>query len=384
MSSFEVVAAVYAKPAAGRKMAAMRLMIQRFGGGVARSLGCLLWSLIVVPTAGAQPYAVRQAADAVYLEDARSETRVAVAPGVGNVAFEMTVKGTNILRFPYASLEEFKAAPRLSGIPFMGPWANRLDEQAFHANGKRYVFNMGLGNVRGTHPIHGFLSSTPHWQVVEARADGESAWVTSRLEYYKQPAWMAQFPFAHVLELTYRLQGGVLEVRLAIDNLSAEPMPVSIGFHPYFQLTDTARDDWTIALGARTEWLLSPDKLPTGDTRPIEEMLVNPRSAPLRGLDLDHVFTDLVRDAAGRAVMSVRGKAQQIDVVFGPNYRAAVVYAPSPSAAPGQNRQFICFEPMAAITNAVNLAHRGIYKELQTIAPGQSWRESFWVRPSGF
>jgi hypothetical protein len=54
-----------------------------------------------------------------------------------------------------------------------------------------------------------------------------------------------------------------------------------------------------------------------------------------------------------------------------------VVYAPA-------GRDFICFEPMAGITNALNLAHRGVYKELQTIAPGGVWQESFWIKPSGF
>jgi aldose 1-epimerase len=303
---------------------------------------------------------------------------------VGNVAVEMTVNGVNVLRFPYASVAEFAASPRLVGVPFLGPWANRLDEQAFFANGKRYPFDMELGNVRGPRPIHGFLAFSPHWQITEAKADGQAAWVTSRLEFYKHPVYMAQFPFAHVLEMTYRLEHGVLEVRLRIENVSAEPMPVSVGFHPYFQLTDASRDEWTIAVGARTEWLLSPDKIPTGETRPIEQFLSSPRAAPLRDLDIDHVFGDLVRDAGGRAVMSVWGKSQRLDVLFGPNYRAAVVYAPLPSAAPAQNRQFICFEPMAGITNALNLAHRGVYKELQSVAPGQVWQERFWVRPSGF
>ena len=40
----------------------------------------------------------------------------------------------------------------------MGPWINRLDEQAFYANGKRYAFDMTLGNVRGAIPIHGFMT----------------------------------------------------------------------------------------------------------------------------------------------------------------------------------------------------------------------------------
>ena len=41
-------------------------------------------------------------------------------------------------------------------------------------------------------------------------------------------------------------------------------------------------------------------------------------------------------------------------------------------------------QPMAAVTNAFNLAHAGVYGELQSIPPGGQWRESFWIRPSGF
>ena len=87
------------------------------------------------------------------------------------------------------------------------------------------------------------------------------------------------------------------------------------------------------------------------------------------------MFGDLERDARGRATLTVAGKAQRLDVAFGPNYRAAVVWAP-------KGRPFICFEPMAGITDAMNLAQRGLYKELQTVAPGQTWRESFWIKPS--
>jgi aldose 1-epimerase len=47
------------------------------------------------------------------------------------------------------------------------------------------------------------------------------------------------------------------------------------------------------------------------------------------------------------------------------------------------NQNFICFEPMAGITNGVNLAHEGKYKDLQVLAPGATWKESFWVKASG-
>jgi aldose 1-epimerase len=310
----------------------------------------------------AAQYSGRRTPDLVELEDSTNQVVVAIAPASGNLTRTMTVKGTNIL------------GPL--GIPFMGPWANRLDEQAFYANGKRYAFDMALGNVRGEHPIHGFLSAAA-WEVVETKADSRSAWVTSRLEFFKHPEWMAQFPFAHRMEMTHRLKDGALEIAIRIENLAVEPMPVAIGFHPYFRVGDAPRDAWTIALGARAEWILAPDKIPTGETRTIEQRFPNPRAAVLRDHDLDHVFGDLIRDAAGAAWMSVAGAKQKIDVVFGPNYRAAVVYAP-------KGREFICFEPMAGITDALNLAQRGLYKDLQHIPPGGTWEERFWVRPSGF
>lgn len=336
-------------------------------------------------TAVAQPYSARQDAGIVRLTDAGHDVVVSIVPSVGNVAFDMTVKGQKVLRWPYESIDAFRAKPGLNGIPFMGPWANRLDEQAFYANGRRYAFDMDLGNVRGAIPIHGFLSSTDQWKVVEAKADATAAWVTSRLEFYRQPQWMKQFPFAHTIDMTYRLQDGVLEVRTRIENLSTEPMPVSIGFHPYFQLTDSPRDEWTIAAGVKTHWVLSPTFIPTGETQPVEKVFPTPDAAPLRDYDLDHVFSDLVRDGSGRAVMTVKGKSQQLDLVVGPLYKAMVMYAPKPrGGADPKSRNFICFEPMAGITNAMNLAHKGIYKELQSIAPGGTWQESFWVRTRGF
>jgi aldose 1-epimerase len=220
---------------------------------------------------------------------------------------------------------------------------------------------------------------TVPWDVVEAKADQNAAWVTSRLEVYKQPDWMAQFPFAHTVEMTYRLKDGVLEVALKLNNLSNSPMPVAVGFHPYFQVNDAPRDEWTFSVGAKTHWITNRQVLPTGETEPIEKVIPKPAGGPLKGMKLDDVFGDLVRDSSGKATMWVQGKSERVEVVFGPKYRASVVYFPA-----GRGQDFICFEPMAGITNSMNLAQKGVYKELQTIPPGQSWEESFWVKPSGF
>ena len=352
--------------------------------------------LVTMLATGAQPAAWRQASSSplysarqigavVELNDSRHQTIVSILPALGNLAVEMKVKGHNVLRFPFKTAAEYTGGSGSIGIPFLAPWADRLDEQAFYANGKRYGFDMSLGNVRGANPIHGFLMSVPDWKVVDARADGNSAWVTSKLEFFKHPSWMKQFPFAHTIEMTHRLRDGVLEVATRIDNLSVEPMPVAVGFHPFFQLTDSPRDEWTLSVAAKTHWPVSDEKMPTGVTQPIEKFFANPAAVQLAPLELDDVFSDLVRDARGQATMSLRGKTQRLDVVLGANYRAVVIYAPKPAA--GQDaaaRNFICIEPVAAIINGLNLAHKGVYKDLQSIAPGGVWQESFWIRPSGF
>jgi aldose 1-epimerase len=379
------------------------------------AIGVLLWGMVMVVPAAAQPYDARRNGDVVQLEDKASQTVVSIITSVGNMAFEMNVKGHNILRFPFASIEDYKSRPpSRHGIPLLAPWGNRLDEQAFYANGKRYAFDMTLGNITGAVPIHGFMSLTDQWQIVELKHDGTAAWLTSRLDAYKQPAWMRQWPFAHTIEMTYRLAGGVLEVRTKVVNMSAEPMPVALGYHPWLQLTDSPREEWTITVPARTRWLLNWQKVPTGETEPTDAFFTNFKGA-LKDYNIDDVFTDLVRDAQGRVTATLKGRTQQVEVTQGPNYKAMIVYSPNPlgtgrgSQIPPPNPNppavapatvqpappppppnplatpnFICIEPMAGITNALNLAHRGVYKELQSIPPGGTWQESFWIRARGF
>jgi aldose 1-epimerase len=285
---------------------------------------------------------------------------VSIDPSSGNNANSMTVRGHQIV---WAHAEP----GHLQGVPLLAPWANRLDGDVYFANGKKYLLNPAFGNFRydANHlPMHGLLGFADEWKVIRQ----DAAAVTSRLEFWRFPQWMAQFPFAHVLELTHRLRDGSLEVETAVENLSSEPMPLSIGYHPYFQLSDSPRDEWKLHIAAREQAVLSEKMIPTGERRPIA--LADP--LPLAGVELDTVFTGLTG-----APFKVQGQRQQIEVRFGPKYPVAVVYAP-----PG--RGFVCFEPMSALTNAFNLDHLGIAAELQHIPPGATWRESFWVTPKGF
>jgi aldose 1-epimerase len=295
-----------------------------------------------------------------------------IATGYGNIAFSFTSNAHEILWTPapidqWPTNPAWRDRPPLGGIPLLAPWANRLDSDAYFANGKRYLLNPDLLPLRRDAnglPMHGFLAFCDGWRVIKQDASS----VTSRLEFWRQPEWMVQFPFAHALEITHRLDSGMLEVETAIENLSTEPMPLCIGFHPYFQLTDSPRDEWRLRIPARESVILSDTLVPTGETTPCDL----PQPFPLARASLDAVFTGLTGDD-----FVAEGRSQRISVHFGPKFPVAIVYAP-----PGQS--LFCFEPMTALTNAFNLDHTGKKSALQHIAPGETWRESFWIHPEGF
>jgi aldose 1-epimerase len=401
-------------------------------------LGLALMLLVAAAApAAAQRYTAKQDGDLIELADAAAQMNVSVVWNMCN-AWRIQVKGKDLVRTS-ATLADFQARPGFNGMPILAPFANRLDETAFYANGKKYNFDLELGNVRGPIPSTGYVNGSKAWQLVEAKADQRSAWVSCRLDFYKNPLFMAQFPFAHTITMTYRVSDGALEVHTRLDNLSTDPMPAVIGFHPIFELPDGNRNDWTVSLDAKTHWIEIPQRLPTGETQPIESFFGSDRTAiQLKKYALiDDVFTDLIRDANGRATMKLMYSGKELHVSLGPKFKTVLAWstplapggggraggggggggrgagqgapaappAPSgpfpvdpaqgvkvaPPAAPAAEgapapttKGFIAFEPMVAITNALNLAQKGVYKELQSVPPGGSWEESFWITTKGY
>ncbi|MEO6152375.1 MAG: aldose 1-epimerase, partial [Croceibacterium sp.] len=228
-------------------------------------------ALIVAPNVADAKgrYSIKTTGDVVQLRDAESDIVVSVLTPVSN-AYEMVIKGHDVFRMSIGSVDAMRANPGLNGIPLLAPFANRLDGTYFFANGRKYNFDLENGTVRGPVPIHGYIAAASAWKVVEAKADSRGAWITETLDFYKNPLFMQNFPFAHVLTRKYRLSEGALEVRLTIDNLASEPMPVSVGYHPFFWLTDSNRAEWTLTVPAKTHWELTETKVPTGKTEPAD------------------------------------------------------------------------------------------------------------------
>lgn len=65
--------------------------------------------------------------ETVRLADEAHHIEVSICPSVGNIAFDMRVNGKPMLMSPKGGLAEWKAKPAQAGIPFLAPWANRMD-----------------------------------------------------------------------------------------------------------------------------------------------------------------------------------------------------------------------------------------------------------------
>ncbi len=317
-----------------------------------------------------------------HLADRKNKMVFAIAPDVGNWGYSFKVNGHEVFHAP-ASLEQYIKDRGLgSGNPLMAPFANRIDRDFYYFEGRKYLLNGDLGNFLRTSPtnfpIHGLLAYDPRWEVVEtSTSEATGALIVSRMDFYKYPDLMAQFPFAHVHEVTYRLKGGKLECATKITNLGRSAMPVHFGYHPYF-IMDGPREHWKLHVAARQHWVVPPELIPTGELEPAEQYLPGCTGELTLGETfIDAGFTDLIRDKDGKARFWVAGATCKLKVVFDGAFTTAVCYAPL-------NWHYVCIEPQTGPTNAFNLKHEGKISTLRTLAPGKTFQASYWFVPTGY
>ena len=122
-----------------------------------------------------------------------------------------------------------------------------------------------------------------------------------------------------------------------ISNLSTDPMPISIGYHTFYQLPGVPRDEWSAHFPARMHVVADEHKFSTGELRPTGL----PDPLPLRGpaltdaftsqdawrtgkpwSGLDDGFTDFERDADGRAHFWIDRVTKRWKQSLGPNTKS--------------------------------------------------------------
>lgn len=315
-----------------------------------------------------------------HLLDSKLKMDYGIVPDIGNLGYEFKVNGKDVLIPPESFESYLKARWFCCGNPFLWPWANRIDRDYYYFQGRKYLLNDELGNILRDpfkQVIHGLVTFEPRWEVVRTGAsDTQGAYVVSRLDFYKYPDLMAQFPFAHTVELTNRLKAGKLEVTTKISNISNSAMPILTAHHPYFRV-DGERQEWRVSNSTKYHILLTDKLVPTGEKELTETYLPGAKDLVLGTRFLDALFNELERGKDGLGRISVQGRTQKIEVVYDKEYDYAVIYAPV-------EKNLICIEPQTGPTNAFNLNHEGKYAGLRVLEAGKTFSATYWIVPTGY
>ncbi len=243
------------------------------------------------------------------------------------------------------------------------PWPNRL-------HGGRYTWDGAEHEVPLDEPdqgnaLHG-LTRFRAWRAIDR--DGDAVTMTLRL--HPSPP----YPFCLDLSARWTLTDDGLVVEHTATNVGESAAPYALGSHPYISVGGRI-DDALLTVPA-DQWLpTDEDQIPTG-TEPVEGTPYDFREPRRLGpLAVDHAFTDLRRDASGRACLRLESLQQRVEVWVDESFGWLEVFTGDTVPQPERRRRGLGVEPMTAPPNAFVTG-----EGLQRLEPGDTVRSRWGVR----
>ena len=296
--------------------------------------------------------------EAVALAD--GDLRVVFVPRAGMIGCSLRHRSEELL-VQRGGLGAWRGTGRSFGLPLLHPWANRLRDWRYAAAGRAVTIDRSRGIVRADEnelPIHGALAAAEDWDVVDAGAGDDGAWLAAALDYGRRDDRLAVFPFPHRLEVELHLAADALAITTRVTATGDHEVPLAFGWHPWLALPGVPRAEWELAQPARELLALDDRNLPTG-----ERSEVPAERGPLGDRALD-THSKVPQDA--RYVLS--GGGREIAVEWAGGYGYAQVFAPTAL-------DVACLEPMMAPVAALSTG-----EELELAQPGESVSAAFRVR----
>ena len=231
------------------------------------------------------------------------------------------------------------------------PFSNRIAGSRFRFDGREIALEPNHPGDPSSPVIHGF-GWLGEWSAV--LMDEREA----RLVYrHEAGTW----PWTFEATETIRVFDGGFAVELGVQNLADTPMPVGLGFHPYFPRSDT-----TLYKGLhRGEWQNDAGCIPMRlEERP--EAVDWWHGRPVTTRNVDTAFTQ--RQGPLTVQWPDRGMGARIepsaDLPF------TVVYVP-------EGEDFFCVEPVSNMTDAFNRGRED--SGMRVLGPGECWSVSMRV-----
>ncbi|MFP2905710.1 aldose epimerase [Pyxidicoccus sp. 3LFB2] len=238
--------------------------------------------------------------------------RVEVIPSRGALVTRMTVEGDEVLYLDEATVADPAKNVR-GGIPVLFPIAGALPGGTYPAAGEEYSL-----------PQHGFARKLP-WTVKQAEDSLLVVGLSSTVETRRQ------FPWKFDAQLTFSLVGTRLTLAFDVENQDRKPLPLHLGFHPYFRVAEAMKPQAGVETKATHAW----------DNR-------LKREVAFTGLDLTADELDLhLRDHSGPGTKLERGPGSRpVHLSWSPEFRLLVVWTL-------KGKDFVCVEPWTAAAGAL-------------------------------
>ncbi|MBY8871755.1 aldose 1-epimerase family protein [Micromonospora sp. PLK6-60] len=256
-------------------------------------------------------------------------------------------------------------SPGFAGHP-LAPWPNRIRDGAYTFGGRS--LQLDLTEPPRHNAIHGLVAWVP-WRAVEEAADA----VTVEYELPPTPG----YPWALRLRTRWSVGADGLRADHEATNLSAEPAPFGFSVHPYLRVPEVPVEEISMRVPGRTRLLLDSRLLPIGATEVAgtEYDYTEPRR--IGDAVLDMAFGQVERDDDGGSAVQLAGPggAGAVEIWADREFGWWQVFTGDTLTGP-RYRRSIAVEPMTCPADAFRSG-----KDLIVLAPEQTWRGSWGVRP---
>ncbi len=252
-------------------------------------------------------------------------SRVEVIPSRGALVTRMSVEGDEVLFLDESTVVDPAKNVR-GGIPVLFPIAGPLPGDSYRVEGTSFSL-----------PQHGFARRLP-WEV---RREEDSVLA---LGLSSSEETLRQYPWRFAAQLTFSLVGARLELLFEVENRDSRPMPVQLGYHPYFRVPQARKAEARVDTDATRAW----------DNR-------LKREGAFSGFELTGAEVDLhLRDHSAPGTTLHRGEGlRPVTLSWSPEFRTLVVWTL-------QGRDFVCVEPWTAPAGALATG-----EGLLHVAPGE-------------
>jgi galactose mutarotase-like enzyme len=245
-----------------------------------------------------------------------ANVKATISPKRGGIVTGLEVDGTQLLFMDRTTFEDPSKSVR-GGIPLLFPFAGKIE-------------NDQLNITRTNIPQHGFARNK-EWK---ATKQGKSGLL---LELEPDAQIREIYPWLFRLEYNLMLTERGLHMELMVDNMGQHPMPIALGWHPYFQCAADKKEQVR------------------GDTPALPSGFIH---------DHSDVNFGIIPPPQSHPTFSIPDLGQ-IKITFAPLMRYLQIWS-----IPG--RDFICLEPFIGAPNLINTA------QSHMVPPNEA--RTYWMR----